>query len=91
MVFLEALRQLQFNVGRENMMFVHVSLVPVMSGEMHSSNPHRRRGHSCRRVSIGVPSDTYLCMLFAPRERICVDVTHVMLCRWRTEDEAHPA
>lgn len=30
MIFLEALRQFQFKVGRENIVFVHVSLVPVM-------------------------------------------------------------
>lgn len=29
MVFLEALRQFQFVVGRENILFIHVSLVPV--------------------------------------------------------------
>ena len=28
--FIEALRQFQFRVGRENVRFVHVSLVPVM-------------------------------------------------------------
>ncbi len=38
MVFLEALRQFQFVVGRENIMFVHVSLVPVIGavGEQKS-------------------------------------------------------
>lgn len=30
MVFLEALRQFQFKVGRENTVFVHVSLVPCL-------------------------------------------------------------
>jgi CTP synthase len=30
MLFLEALRQFQFKVGRENIMFVHVSLVPTL-------------------------------------------------------------
>ena len=30
MIFLEALRQFQFLVGRENIVFVHVSLVPVL-------------------------------------------------------------
>lgn len=30
MVFLEALRQFQFTVGRENILIVHVSLVPVL-------------------------------------------------------------
>ena len=28
--YIEALRQFQFRVGRENVRFVHVSLVPVM-------------------------------------------------------------
>ena len=30
MLFLEAIRQFQFKVGRENIMFVHVSLVPCL-------------------------------------------------------------
>lgn len=30
MVFLEALRQFQFDVGTDNIMFMHVSLVPVL-------------------------------------------------------------
>jgi CTP synthase len=30
MLFLEALRQFQFSAGRENILFVHVSLVPVL-------------------------------------------------------------
>lgn len=30
MIFLEALRQFQFNIGRENILFVHVSLVPTL-------------------------------------------------------------
>ena len=38
MVFLEALRQFQFVVGRDNILFVHVSLVPVVGsvGEQKS-------------------------------------------------------
>lgn len=31
--FVEALRQFQFRVGRENLVFVHVSLVPCVAGE----------------------------------------------------------
>ena len=30
MIFLEALRQFQFLVGTENIMFIHVSLVPAL-------------------------------------------------------------
>ena len=33
MVFLEALRQFQFQIGRENIVFVHVSLLPVTGNE----------------------------------------------------------
>ena len=33
MVFLEALRQFQFRVGRENMCFVHISLVPCLGAD----------------------------------------------------------
>jgi CTP synthase len=38
MIFLEALRQFQFVVGRDNIIFVHVSLVPVVGavGEQKS-------------------------------------------------------
>lgn len=36
MVFLEALRQFQFVVGRENIMFIHVSMVPITGGEAKS-------------------------------------------------------
>ena len=32
MVFLEALRQFQFRVGKENFLLIHVSLVPFASG-----------------------------------------------------------
>ena len=30
MVFLEALRQFQFKVGRENVLLIHVSLIPCL-------------------------------------------------------------
>jgi CTP synthase len=30
MPFIEALRQFQFRVGRENCLFIHVALVPVL-------------------------------------------------------------
>lgn len=33
MVFLEALRQFQFVVGRENILFIHVSLVPIVGSD----------------------------------------------------------
>ena len=50
MVFLEALRQFQFNVGRDNILFVHVSLVPVMGtvGEQKTKpTQHSVKVHFC--------------------------------------------
>ena len=40
--YIEALRQFQFRVGRENITFVHVSLVPVMGpvGEQRRNQPN---------------------------------------------------
>ena len=42
MIFLEALRQFQFRVGRENCCFLHVSLVPVLGsvGEQKTKPTH---------------------------------------------------
>lgn len=58
MVFLEALRQFQFRVGRENMCFVHVSLVPILSGEQ-KSKPTQHGVKELR--SVGLRPDFIIC------------------------------
>lgn len=60
MVFLEALRQFQFAVGRENVLFVHVSLVPVMGtvGEQKSKPTQ----HSVKELrALGLSPDIIVC------------------------------
>lgn len=63
MIFLEALRQFQFTVGRENMLFVHVSLVPVTGGEAKSKPTQ----HSAKELrALGLSPDVIVCR--APEE-----------------------
>ena len=60
MIFLEALRQYQFRVGRENCCFLHVSLVPVLGsvGEQKTKPTQ----HSIRELrSIGLLPDVIVC------------------------------
>ena len=56
MVFLEALRQFQFSVGRENIMFVHVSLLPTVgSSQEQKTKPTQ---HSVKELrAIGLSPD----------------------------------
>ncbi len=60
MVFLEALRQLQFRVGRSNMCLVHASLVPVLgtAGEQ-KSKPTQHGVKELR--SLGLHPDVIAC------------------------------
>lgn len=48
MVFLEALRQFQFVAGRENMVFVHVSLVPVLGANGTGEQKTKPTQHSVK-------------------------------------------
>ena len=60
MVFLEALRQFQFKEGRENILFIHVSLVPVLGsvGEQKTKPTQ----HSVKELrSIGLNPDVIVC------------------------------
>jgi CTP synthase len=58
MVFLEALRQFQFQVGRENILFVHVSYVPLISGEQKTKPTQ----HSVKELrSLGLSPDFIVC------------------------------
>ncbi|CAN0028567.1 unnamed protein product, partial [Discosporangium mesarthrocarpum] len=60
MVFLEALRQFQFTVGRENMSLVHVTLVPVLGsvGEQ-KTKPTQQTVRELR--SLGLHPDVICC------------------------------
>ena len=58
--FLEAIRQVACEVGRENCMFIHVSLIVSIpgSGELKSKPPP----HSCKELlSVGIQPDVIMC------------------------------
>ena len=58
MVFLEALRQFQFKVGKENIMYVHVSLVPTVGSEQKTKPTQ----HSVKELrSLGLSPDVIVC------------------------------
>ena len=65
--FIEALRQFQFRVGRENIFFVHVSLVPVMGpvGEQ-KTKPTQHTVKELR--GLGISPDVLVCRASAPLE-----------------------
>lgn len=63
--FLEAVRQLHIEVGHENCMFVHITLVPVMSvvGEQKTKPTQ----HSVKELrAIGIQPDAIVCRAKAP-------------------------
>jgi CTP synthase len=67
--FLEAIRQMRVEVGRENSMFIHLTLVPYIeaAGELKSKPTQ----HSVRELrAIGIQPDVILCRTdrFLPRE-----------------------
>jgi len=63
--YIEALRQFQFRVGRENVTFVHVSLVPVMGpvGEQ-KTKPTQHTVKELR--GLGITPDILVCRSTAP-------------------------
>ena len=63
--YIEALRQFQFRVGRENVTFVHVSLVPVMGpvGEQ-KTKPTQHTVKELR--GLGISPDILVCRSTAP-------------------------
>ena len=63
--FIEALRQFQFRVGRENVFFVHVSLVPVMGpvGEQ-KTKPTQHTVKELR--GLGINPDVLVCRAETP-------------------------
>ncbi len=63
--YLEALRQFQFRVGRENVIFVHVSLVPVMGpvGEQKTKPTQ----HTVKELmGLGITPDVLVCRSSKP-------------------------
>uniref|UniRef100_A0A7S2RDI6 CTP synthase n=1 Tax=Rhizochromulina marina TaxID=1034831 RepID=A0A7S2RDI6_9STRA len=60
MIFLEALRQFQFRVGRENAFFVHISLVPVLGSVGEQKTKPTQHGVKELR-SVGLSPDMIIC------------------------------
>src|SRR6266851_4825363 len=50
--FLEAIRQLKNDVGRQNVFYVHCSLVPVIPGEEAKTKPTQHSVHALRAIGI---------------------------------------
>ena len=57
--FVEALRQFQFRVGKENICFVHVSLVPVMGPVGEQKKPTQHTVKELR--GLGIIPDILVC------------------------------
>ena len=63
--FLEAIRQLKSDIGRENVMYIHVTLVPYLraAGELKTKPTH----HSVKELrSIGIQPDVIVCRTEMP-------------------------
>ncbi len=63
--FLEAIRQIKYDVGKENVMYVHVTLVPFLSkaGELKTKPTQ----HSVKELrSIGIQPDVLICRTEMP-------------------------
>ncbi len=66
--FLEAIRQVPFEVGRENVLFIHLTLVPFIksAGEVKSKPTQ----HSVKELrAIGISADILLCRCEQPLEK----------------------
>jgi CTP synthase len=61
MSFIEAFRQFQFRVKRENFCNVHVSLIPVQNGE-HKTKPTQNSVKELR--GLGISPDMVILVLF---------------------------
>ena len=63
--FLEAIRQVGLEVGRENALYIHVTLVPYLHGsEEHKTKPTQ---HSVKELlSVGIQPDILVCRTDAP-------------------------
>lgn len=70
MPFVEALRQFQFRVGHENFALVHVSLVPVIHGEL-KTKPTQAAVRELR--SLGLTPDIIACRCSEPLSQATVE------------------
>ena len=70
--FLEAIRQVSLEKGRENCLFIHVTLVPWLSGsEEHKSKPTQ---HSVKELqSLGIAPNIIVCRVDHPLEQSIKD------------------
>ncbi len=70
--FLEAIRQVSLERGRENCCFIHVTLVPWLSGSNeHKSKPTQ---HSVKELqSLGIAPDIIVCRVDRPLEQSIKD------------------
>src|SRR6058998_2123908 len=57
--FLEAIRQLKNDLGRQNVFYVHCSLVPVVHGQEMKTKPTQHSVHALR--AIGIQPDAIIC------------------------------
>ena len=65
MPFVEAFRQFQFKVGKENIMFLHVSLVPATASDKEQKTKPTR--HSVRELrGLGLSPDMIVCRSQTP-------------------------
>ncbi|WBW72321.1 CTP synthase Cts1 [Schizosaccharomyces osmophilus] len=68
--FVEAMRQFQFRVGRDNFVSIHVSLVPVINGEQ-KTKPTQQAIRDLR--SLGIMPDLIACRCKLPLEESVID------------------
>lgn len=70
--FIEAIRQIAIEKGRENCCFIHVTLVPWLSGsDEHKSKPTQ---HSVKELqSLGIAPNVIVCRVDRPLERSIMD------------------
>src|SRR6202048_2494468 len=57
--FLEAIRQLKNDLGRQNVFYVHCSLVPMVHGQEMKTKPTQHSVHALR--AIGIQPDAIIC------------------------------
>lgn len=90
MVFLEALRQLQFRVGRENMCFVHISLVPSLGSVGEQKTKPTQHGVKELR-SVGLSPDLIICR---SSDKLLASTCHKIALFWWVfggRDRLHPS
>lgn len=70
--FIEAIRQISIERGRENCCFIHVTLVPWLSGsDEHKSKPTQHSVKECQ--SLGIAPNVIVCRVDRPLEQGIMD------------------